>query len=327
MLQSTAKGPHSPTEVYSMLVFNHATGQVTEQDARVPGDNENVWLHMTAPEAKQVEHVLKHQFHCHPLVVEDCIKLNQRPKMDRYKDHVFITFFAVVDKQLTTAEIAIVVGRNFVITICKEPLPFFDELQKHFLQVEGSMEHCGRILYLLLDRCVDDYTDIINQIEDRVDRLEQMIYRNPYVHVSREIFKSKRKMHRLRRIIAEEKTMLGTITHQSFPYIRQEADVYFIDIYDHISRVVDSLDVFRESLTGLLELQMSIKSDRMNEIMKTLTIISSIFLPLTFIVGLYGMNFKNIPELSWNFGYAYVWIVMIVVTISLWAIFKWKRWI
>ncbi len=327
MLQSTAKGPHSPTEVYSMLVYNHATGQVTEQEARFPADNENVWLHMTAPEAKQVEQVLKHQFHCHPLVVEDCIKLKQRPKVDRYKDHVFMTFFAVVDKQLTTVEIAIVIGKNFVITICKEPLPLFDELKTHLLQVEGSMEHSGRILYYLLDRCVDDYTDIINQIEDRVDRLEQMIYRNPYVHVAREIFKSKRKMHHLRRIIAEEKTMLGTLTHQNFPYIRQEADVYFIDIYDHISRVVDSLDVFRESLTGLLELQMSIKSDRMNEIMKTLTIISSIFLPLTFIVGLYGMNFKDIPELNWNFGYIYVWIVMIVVTISMWAIFKWKKWI
>lgn len=310
-----------------MLIYRLSTGQATEQDIRVPEPDEIAWIHMTDPAPKQVEHVLGELFQCHPLVVEDCIKLKQRPKMDRYKDHIFLTFFAIVDEDLTTVEFGLVIGSNYVITVCKKPIPVMEELKEQFLHTEDSMEHPGRILYRILDRCVDDYTDITNQIEDRVDRMERNIYRNPYVRIAHEVFHLKRTMHLLRRIIVEEKSLLGAMSHQNFPYMRKEADVYFIDIYDHISRVIDSLDIYRESLTGLLELQMSMKSDRMNEIMKTLTIISSIFLPLTFIVGLYGMNFKNIPELNWDFGYLYVWILLISVTVGMWRIFKWKKWI
>lgn len=310
-----------------MLLYQSSSGQVMETEDRVPREDEIAWINKVNPKPEEVEHLLNRLFCCHPLVVEDCIKLNQRPKIDRYKSHIFLTFFAIADKNLTMVEMAFVIGSNYVITISKEPLLMMDDLKKHFLQVEGSMSHPGAILYRILDRTVDDYTDITNKLEDRVDHMEQAIYRNPYVRVSQDIFKLKRTIHRLRRIIVEEKTILGEISHQTFPYMRQEADVYFIDIYDHISRVIDSLDIFRESLTGLLELQMGMKSDRMNEIMKTLTIISSIFLPLTFIVGLYGMNFKQIPELNWDYGYLYVWIVLIAVTVSMWFIFKWKKWI
>ncbi|UUZ90796.1 magnesium/cobalt transporter CorA [Paenibacillus sp. P25] len=310
-----------------MLVYRSSSNQTIESEIRTPAEGEMVWICLDNADASQVEHVVGQLYHCHPLVVEDCVKLNQRPKLDRYKDHVFITFFAVVDKKLNTAEIGIVVGENFVITVSKKPIPLLNGPQERFLKAEESMHSPGKILHRILDQCVDEYTDIINHVEDRVDRMEQRIFNNPYLNVAKEIFQLKRTFHKLRRTIAEEKTILGTISHQNFPFITKEAEVYFIDIYDHVSRVLDSLDVFRESLTGPLELQMSMKSDRMNQIMKTLTILSSIFLPLTFIVGLYGMNFKNIPELSWDFGYAYVWAVMIAITVVMWLIFKWKRWI
>ncbi|MCZ8512576.1 magnesium/cobalt transporter CorA [Paenibacillus filicis] len=310
-----------------MLVCRQSESKSFETELRAPLPDETVWIHLENSEAGEVEYVLKDLYHCHPLVVEDCIKLNQRPKLDRYTDHIFLTFFPIIDKKLTVAELGIIIGANHVITVCKKPIPLIGKLKDHFLQIEGSMKNPGAVLHQLLDRCVDDYTEIINQVEDRVDRMERHIYKNPYLNIAREIFQLKRTFHQLRRIIVEEKTIIGSIRHQTFPYVRKEADVYIIDIYDHISRVVDSLDVFRESLTGLLELQMSMKSDRMNQIMKTLTILSSIFLPLTFIVGLYGMNFKEIPKLSWDFGYGYVWALMIAVIVGMWIIFKWKRWI
>ncbi|MEK8131055.1 magnesium/cobalt transporter CorA [Paenibacillus filicis] len=310
-----------------MLVYEASGRQATEQPLRLPHSGETVWIHLEKPEPSEVEHVLGELFHCHPLVIEDCIQLNQRPKMDRYADHIFLTFFPVLDQQLHTAEMAFVIGENYVVTICKESLPVLEELKSYFLQMDESMASPGSILYRLLDRFVDDYTQIINLVEDRLDRLERAIFRNPYLQVSREVFTLKRTLHQLRRIIVEEKTVLGTIGHQNFPYMKMEADVYFIDIYDHISRVVDSIDMFRESLFGLLELQMGMKSDRMNEIMKTLTIISCIFLPLTFIVGLYGMNFENMPEIHWPWGYAYVWLVLIATSIGMWLIFKWKKWL
>jgi magnesium transporter len=310
-----------------MIIHNFQTNEVFEEEPRLPQEQEVGWVHLLNPEPAEVKHVLGELFHCHPLVVEDCTKLNQRPKMDRYKDHIFLTFFAITDKTLTPYEIGIVVGPNYVISVSKHNIPFIEELRHELLAVEERTDHPGEILHRLLDHCVDDYTQITDHLEDQIDKMERRLYKHPYIRVSREIFQLKRSMHRLRRIIVEEKTIIGTISHQSFPYTRKEIDVYFIDIYDHISRVTDSLDIYRESLTGLLELQMSMKSDRMNEIMKALTIISSIFLPLTFIVGLYGMNFKLIPELNWDFGYLYVWIVMIAVSATMWFIFKWKRWI
>jgi len=311
-----------------MLIHNLQTGEVTKlETTRQPSEHEIAWVHLLNPDAAEVQHVVGDLFHCHPLVVEDCTKLNQRPKLDHYKDHIYISFYAVAGQAMAPHEIGIIVGPNFVITVCKKPLTLIEDLRQELSTVEGRMAHPGLILHRLLDRCVDQYTEFTDKLEERVDKMEQSIYRNPYIHVSREIFQLKRSIHSLRRIIVEEKTIIGTISHQSFPYTRNEFDVYFIDIYDHISRVVDSLDVYRESLTGLLELQMGMKSDRMNMIMKTLTIISCIFLPLTFIVGLYGMNFKYMPELSWTYGYLYVWIVLIVVGIGMWLIFKWKKWI
>jgi magnesium transporter len=309
-----------------MLVFNKQTNDITKENVRMPHEDEVAWISLLSTQQEQVRQVLVDFFHCHPLLVEDCIKLNQRPKLDRYKNNFLITFFSL-SKSLKPLELAIVIGHNYIVTISHEPIPFLDRLYEEFQQIEGRMEHPGDILYHILDRCVDEYVEIVNQLEDQVDRLERNLHRNPYIKIAHDIYRHKRSMHRMRRIFVDERIILSMISHQSFPYTRQETDVYFIDIYDHISRVIDSLDIFRESLSGLLELQMNMKSDRMNEVMKTLTIVSSFFLPLTFIVGIYGMNFRWMPELDWQFGYFAVWIIIIVVAISMWFFYKRKKWL
>ncbi|WP_223836893.1 magnesium/cobalt transporter CorA [Paenibacillus oceani] len=308
-----------------MLVYHKSNQSVLEEPVRLPAPDEVAWIRLRAPEPEQLQHLLQDVFHCHPLLVEDCIKMNQRPKMDRYKDHIFISFYSL-NQNLSSSEIAIVIGTNFIVTVYKQDIPFLDDLYSEFQQVEGKMEYTGRILYHILDRCVDEYMEHVYQLDDRIDRLEQSIYHNPYVRVAQDIFRMKRTLHMLRRIFVEERTLLGAIGHQNFPYIRQESDVYFVDIYDHLSRVVDSLDIYRESLNGLLELQMNMKSDRMNEIMKTLTIASTFFMPLTFIVGIYGMNFDRMPELDWNYGYLAVWVVMAAVAVGMWIYYKKKKW-
>ncbi|UJF34282.1 magnesium/cobalt transporter CorA [Paenibacillus hexagrammi] len=308
-----------------MLLFQPQTGAVHELPVQVPQEGDVAWIRMQSPTSDEVKQVLGDLFHCHPLLIEDAIKLNQRPKLDTYNDQIFITFFAV-SEQMQPQEIGIVVGKNYVITVSKEHIPFLDQLYHSCAEIGGKLNHPGSILHSLLDRCVDDYAIVVDHIEDRLEEMEQGIYHNPAIRIAQDIFQLKRTLHQLRRVIAEEKTILTTISHHSFPYTRAEDNAYFLDIVDHISRVVDSLDIFRESLTGLLELQMSMKSDRMNEIMKTLTLFSSIFLPLTFIVGLYGMNFKNIPEFNWDFGYLYVWILLVVVGGCMWYFFKHKRW-
>ncbi|MEC0227982.1 magnesium/cobalt transporter CorA [Paenibacillus alba] len=308
-----------------MLIYESTHGTVREEAVRVPEKNEVAWVRMENSSPDEIKHVLGDLYKCHPLLIEDAIKLNQRPKMDTYKDHIFLTFFAV-SEELEPREIGIVIGANFVITVYKDALPFLDQLYQNCQELEERLSHPGSILHAILDRCVDDYSAVVDHFDERLDHMEQAVYLNPSIRIAQDIFQLKRSMHQLRRVIAEERITLSAIAHHSFPYTREEDDVYFLDIMDHISRVVDSLDIFRESLTGLLELQMSMKSDRMNEIMKTLTIFSTIFLPLTFIVGLYGMNFKDIPELQWDYGYMYVWILMILIGVCMWYFFKRKRW-
>lgn len=310
-----------------MLVYNSTTGEVQEKELRVPEAHEVAWIRLQDREPGEVKHVLGDLFHCHPLLVEDCIKLNQRPKLDRYKNQALLTFFALKGKDFVLQEFALVLGANYVITISKDKISFLDKLEEEFQQIEGRMDHAGDIAYHLLDRCVDEYGMLTDRLEHESELLERTIYRNPYVKVAQEIFRQKRRLHQIRRIIVEEKTILGAISHQNLSLTRQETDEYFIDIYDHITRVVDTVDIYRDSLSSLLELQMAMKSDRMNEIMKTLTIISSIFLPLTFIVGIYGMNFNYMPELNWTYGYFAVLLVMAVLALSMWIYYKRKKWL
>lgn len=309
-----------------MLLYQSTNETISEVDAAMPGERETAWIHLNGASPDEIRHVLTEQFHCHPLLVEDCIKMNQRPKMDRYKNNIFIAFFALLP-DLKLQEIAIVIGPNYVITLTKQEVPFLTALYKGCLEGEPRMEHPSLILYQLLDRAVDEYTDRVNKADDRIDKLERAIFRNPYVKIAQEVFKIKRTLHLLRRVFVEEHTVLSAILHQTFPYTRQEADAYFVDVNDHLSRVIDTLDVFRESLNGLLELQMNMKADRMNEIMKTLTLVSTIFMPLTFIVGIYGMNFHIMPELNWHYGYLFVWVIMGAVSFGMWMYFKSKRWL
>jgi magnesium transporter len=309
-----------------MLVYNITDQKVSAEKVRLPTENEVVWIRLYKPTPEEVKHIVGELFQGHPLMIEDCIKLNQRPKMDRYKNHTHLVFFAIEPKKKVSLEMDIVIGKNYVITIYKDEIPFLEEVYSEFQEIEGRMENPGEILYHILDRCVDKYVLMVNDVEDQLDRMERGISHNPNIRIAKDIFSLKRVLHQLRRIMAEEKTIMGAISHQNLPYTVKEKDVYFIDIYDHISRVIDSIDIFRDALSGLLELQMAMKSDRMNEIMKTLTIISSIFLPLTFIVGLYGMNFHNMPELNWKYGYLGVIILMIVIASGLIVYYRRRKW-
>ncbi|QHT62324.1 magnesium/cobalt transporter CorA [Paenibacillus lycopersici] len=307
-----------------MLIYNTLTGQTTTEKVRKPEDYEMAWIRLRNPRPEETRHVLADLLESHHLLVEDCMHLNQRPKMDKYKNNLFIAFYTINDAY-EPLEIALVVGENYVVTIYKDDIPVLDALYEDFADIEGRMTYPAQILYHIMHRCVEEYVQFIDHMEDKVDAWEEAVHENPYAPISGDIFRMKRVTHNLRKIFVEERTLLGTISHQNFPYSRPDADVYYADIFDHISRVVDSIDLFRDSLTGLLEMQISMKADRMNEIMKTLTIISTLFLPLTFVVGVYGMNF-NIPELSWRFGYGYAWILMIFIIAGMILFFKRKKW-
>lgn len=309
-----------------MLLFDTHSQTLQETETRVPADGEIAWVPLIGLPPEEIQRVLSDMFHCHPLIVEDCVKLGQRPKLDKYDKHLLLTFFHV-NPDLSTVEIEHVIGPNYVITVAQTEVDSLRRAKEDFRRSTRYMEYSGGILYRVLDLCVDDYADVVDKIDNVLDKHERAVFKNPQVRIAGDIFRLKRRLHTVRRILADQKVALGQLSHQEFPYSRREADVYFIDIYDHISRVLDSIDSFREAMTALLELQLNMKSDRMNEIMKTLTIISSIFLPLTFIAGVYGMNFRIMPELHWRFGYPSVLLVMAIVSGALWWYYKRKKWL
>ena len=309
-----------------MLIYNQATHQVSKAPLRMPEDHEIVWINMIQPSSEEIHHVLHDMFDCHPLLIEDCIKQNQRPKLDQYRDNVLITFYTLVHP-LKLVELDIVIGCNYIITMCQTPLPLLHDLYQKLQQIEGRIDHTGRILYFILDRCVDQFVDNINIIEEKLEKYEEAVYRDPYVRISQQVFKQKRALHHIRQVLSDQKTLISSISHRQFPYTKEESNAYYMDIYDHISRAIDSIDIFRESLNSLVEMQMSMKSDRMNEIMKTLTIFSAIFLPLMFLSSLYGMNFEFMPELTFKLSYPIVLIIMAIIAGSLYIYFKRKKWL
>lgn len=304
-------------------------GAVRQTESRMPDPDEVAWLHLVAPTDEQVNTVLGGVFGCHALVLEDVLHFGQRPKLDRYLDfqppHLFISFYTL-EEDLKTEEFCVIVGTNYVITVERQPIPAIAALET-MIQTDATFLHTpGTFLYRLLDHCVDDYFQVVDQLEDRVDIIQHRVFNHPETQIGPEIFRLKRKLHQVRRIATDARNVVGQLAHESMPFINPQNTVYFVDIYDHASRVVDGLDATRDSLNGLLDLQTAQRANRMNEVMKTLTIIATIFLPLSFIVGLYGMNFKDIPELSWSFGYIYVWALMVAVTIVMVVYFKIKRW-
>ncbi|WP_027416307.1 magnesium/cobalt transporter CorA [Aneurinibacillus terranovensis] len=307
-----------------MLVYKNGT--VIHTETRPPEEDEVVFLRLLSPTKEEIEKIIGEMYHCHPLVVEDCIYINrQRPKVDTYKDHAFILFSGMKANWLLHP-FGVIIGKNFVITVITQESSTLEGTREEFIQMPDKMQNPGLILYHVLDRCVDEYLELVDGIEEKLERMENTLYHNPFMKkMAYRIFDMKRKLHKVRRLFVEERNVLGTLMHSQFPYTKDEINVYLMDVFDHLNRVVDSVDSFRESLTSLLELQVSLKGDRMNEIMKTLTIVSTFFLPLTFIVGLYGMNLQ-VPEFHWKYGYAYVWGLMITVSLAMGAYIKWKRW-
>ncbi len=306
-----------------LLVFQGE--KLFETSVRSPRDGEVAFVWLNRADEKTIQYVLGDLYHCHPLVVEDCLHMGQRPKLDVYPDHAYIPFFWVtMDWDLD--EMAVVFGAQFIVVLTDSDVPYlagFEEELKRDAQRMQSTEH---ILYALLDHCTDNYLLVVDTIEDQITDMETKIYDDPFTQIGGDVLSLKRKLHNLRRIFTEERNVVGGLMHAQFPFTTEDTVAYFADVFDHLNRVVDTVDAFRDSLTGLLGLQTSLKADRMNKVMKTLTVVATFFLPASFIVGLYGINVKGVPEYTWKYGYEWVWTLLIVSTVALWWFFKKKKW-
>jgi len=289
-----------------------------------------IWVDMERPTAAD-EDVLLNVFNFHPLTVEDCRENRHYPKVEEFSGYIYFIVHGVTSDtspdRFNTIELDGFLGPNYVITYHHDTFRSINNVKQ---LLRTSPVACQRgpafLLHQILDHVVDYYSPILDDFDERVDQLEHEIFtlKRPNNLILSQIMDLKRSVLRLRRISTKQMDILLRMSRGEFHLIPDEMRPFYRDVYDHLVRVVDLAESYRDLISGSLEAYLSVVSNRMNEIMKVLTIFSAIMLPLTFIAGVYGMNFDNMPELHSRFGYFGTLIVMGVVAVGM-LIFFWRR--
>lgn len=292
-----------------------------------------VWVDMESP-TEADEQILLDVFHFHPLTVEDCRENRHYPKVEEFEGYLYFIVHGVradtSPDRFNTIELDGFLGSHYVITYHHD---FFRSIANVKQQLRTTPVACQRgapfLLHQILDQVVDYYSPVLDDFDARVDQLQDDIFnlRRPNNKILSEVMELKRSVLRLRRISVKQMDILHRMHRGEFALIPEDMRPFYRDVYDHLVRVVDLSENYRDLISGSLEAYLSVVSNRLNEIMKVLTIFSAIMLPLTFIAGIYGMNFDNMPELHARYGYYAVWIIMLVVAIGMLLFFRRRGWI
>jgi magnesium transporter len=292
-----------------------------------------IWVDMEAP-TEADEQVLLDVFKFHPLTVEDCRENRHYPKIEEFEGYIYFIVHGVTadisPERFNTIELDGFLGSNYVITYHHEMFRSINNVKQHLRTTPVACQRgTAYLLHQILDQVVDYYSPVLDDFDDRIDRLEQDIFnlKQPNNRILSEIMDLKRSVLRLRRISGKQMDILHRMSRGEFALIPEEMRPFYRDIYDHLVRVVDLSENYRDLISGSLEAYLSVVSNRLNEIMKVLTIFSAIMLPLTFIAGVYGMNFDHMPELHSRYGYYAVWGLMVVVAMAMLLFFKRRGWI
>lgn len=291
------------------------------------------WLHVKGLHDTQVFNQLGEMFNIHPLVLEDIVNPNQPPKIEEFEDYLFVitklVYFDENELQLLSEHISFVLLDNIVISFQETETAHFEPLIRRLENPKGRMRKLGvdYFLYALLDLIVDHYFLAIDALNDQFEDLEQQVIDNPEQHLVEDIHHLKRLVITFRKAVWPMREVVNLLMDEGVEHISDEIDVFLRDLYDHTIQAIDSLETQRELASGLLDTYLSQVSHRMNEVMKVLTIMSTIFIPLSFLAGLYGMNFDYIPELHFRFGYFILLGFMVFVVLGMLLVFKKKKWL
>jgi magnesium transporter len=275
-------------------------------------------------------------FGLHPLIMEDVMNTEQRPKLEEYDGYMYIVVRMLYERpgddedtmEIDSEQVSLIIGPNLLFTFLEDPGDVFDPVRKRIRENRGRVRKHGTdyLAYTLIDVIVDNYFAVLERFGDLTEDLEQDVMGSPVRETLVQIQQMKRAMIQVRRAIWPLRDVVNTMLRGGSPLIKKTTIVFLRDVYDHVIRVVDIVETQREMLGGLMDIYLSSVSNRMNEVMKVLTVIATVFIPLTFIVGVYGMNFDNIPELHWAHGYWYVWAIMLSVGLVMLLYFRRRKW-
>lgn len=291
------------------------------------------WISLEAATTQETYEILEEIFHFHPLTIEDCLSNGyQTPKVDEFSKYIFIITHALSPTQdfhnLETIELNAYLGQNFVVTSFLAPaMPPVAEIQTRISRDERIYTHGADFLfYSILDSMVDAYLPVIDQMEDEIELLEDRVLERPDPKTLERLLTLKHSIMSFRRMIAPQREVVNRLSRDDLPMIQAQNRIYFRDVYDHMVRLQDMTENIRDIVSGSLDIYLNSTSLRLNEIMKALTIVSTIFLPLSFIAGVYGMNFQYFPEITWRLGYLFVWGVFISIALGMILFFKKRGW-
>ncbi len=276
---------------------------------------------------------LGNHFELHPLIQEDIVSTNQRPKIDEYEEYLFIVFKMLHyddEEQLTNEHVSMVMGKDYVMTFQEAEGDVFGDLRERLEHGRGRIRGAGSdyLMFAILDAIVDNYFTVIEFLSNKIELLEDKLFGDQEdPNITEEIQDLKKEVLKIRKAVVPLREVINRLEKIEIPLIEERTNKYIRDLYDHIIQVNESLEIYRDMIWGLMDMYMTTISNKMNEVMKVLTIMASIFIPLTFMAGIYGMNFEHMPELHFRYGYYYLWGVMILVFIGMLWYFKRKKWL
>jgi magnesium transporter len=297
------------------------------------GTNTVSWMDIQGLGSETVLKQVGEIFNLHPLLLEDVVNVPQRPKLEDYNNQLLVISQMVRLKEdesgFDTEQVSFVLGKRYLLSFQEEELQdCFEIVRDRIRTSQGRVRKSGAdyLTYLLLDTIIDGYFPVVEHYEDRIEALEDVIISNPDRDTMQEIYDVRRELLALRRLIWPMRNVLNLLMRDHHGIVSDEVQIYFRDSYDHVIQILEIIEAYRELAASLMDVYMSTMGNKLNEIMKFLTVISTIFIPLTFIVGVYGMNFENMPELKGEWSYFMVWLVMLGVAGGLIFYFWRKGW-
>lgn len=318
---------------YDQERFEELQVQSLEEPAPWTGEPGVTWIDVVGIHEAEIIEAIGVRLGIHPLVLEDIMNSAQRPKVDDFGDYLFavlraLSFEAPADG-VRSDQVSLLVGADFVVSFQETESGVFDPVRERIRNGKGKARNMGTdyLAYALIDSVVDRYFLVMEKMADEIDLLEDEILTNPMRTTLGRVQRLRDGIIYLRRSIWPLREVASRLERGDSPLISHETGIYFRDVYEHTIEVMDTLDTFRDILSGMFDIYLSSVSNRLNEVMKVLTIIATLFMPLSFIASLYGMNFEYIPELKWHYGYFMVLGVMFIAAISMLTAFRKKKWL
>jgi len=324
---------------YNKETYERYTSTNLQDAFDFENDDKLTWININGlSNTAEIEKLGKY-YDLHPLMLEDIVNTNQRPKVDEHHGYIFLVMKMLYypknseDKHnglFINEHISIVVGKDYVLTFQEADGDVFEEVRERIANATGRIRSNGPdyLLFSLLDAIIDQYIDVIDSIGDKIEVLEEDLFQDkPGDQITFEIQELKRTILRIRRAIFPVREVLSRLEKMDNDIIQEKTRNYFRDLYDHIIQITENIEIYREMTWGLMDMYMTTISNKMNEVMKVLTIMASIFIPLTFIAGLYGMNFEYMPELEWKYSYFVLLIGMLVIFLLMLVYFRRKKWL